>query len=244
MDAISSASTRLPFKLGVTCPAAMRWARASARALLPTPGSPKRHGLFFWRRHKISIMRSSSSSRQSTGSSWPSCARRVRSRPYFSLGRLPRVLLMRGLLGKTSWPESWRHSRAARGTSSPRPASHTLAVQAVSSSMAQSRCSFSALFTRAAWAPRTANSSALRLSGARSRPRRCSGRPVQARWEAQAESAVTVICLRRRNSTAVPRPVCSMASSRCPVSTAVHPCRPAMVIAVATVRRAARVKPL
>ena len=117
-------------------------------------------------------------------------------------------------------------------------------MQAVSSSMAQSRCSFSALFTRAAWAPRTANSSALRLSGARSRPRRCSGRPVQARWEAQAESAVTVICLRRRNSTAVPRPVCSMASSRCPVSTAVHPCRPAMVIAVATVRRAARVKPL
>ena len=47
MDAISSASTRLPFKLGVTCPAAMRWARASARALLPTPAPPKGMGYSF-----------------------------------------------------------------------------------------------------------------------------------------------------------------------------------------------------
>ena len=48
---------------------AMRWARPSANAVFPTPGSPTRQGLFFWRRHKISTMRSSSASRQNTGSS-------------------------------------------------------------------------------------------------------------------------------------------------------------------------------
>ena len=113
-------------------------------------------------------MRSSSASRQSTGSSWPSWASRVRSRPYFSLGRLPREVLILGCAGKTSWPDSWRHSRAAWVTSTPNCAIHTLAVQAQSSSNAQRRCSFSARGARAALAPKMANSSALRVSGARS----------------------------------------------------------------------------
>ena len=244
MAAISSANTRLPCRLWVTSPAAMRCASASANALLPTPGSPSRQGLFFWRRHRISTTRSSSVSRQSTGSSCPSCARRVRSRPYFSLGRLPRLTAMWGVRGSTICPESWRHSRAACGTSTPSSVSQTLAVQLPSSSMAQSRCSFSALAAWAAWAPRMANSMALRVSGARSF--RCSRRirPVQLRRAAHSSSADSVTCLRRRNSTATPRPVCSMATKRWPVSAAVQPCRPAMVSAMPSVLAAVREKPL
>ena len=52
-----------------------------------------RQGLFFWRRHRISTMRSSSASRQNTGSSSPSSARRVRSRQYLSLARPARGML-------------------------------------------------------------------------------------------------------------------------------------------------------
>lgn len=43
---MSSASTRLPRSAGVICPAAIRCASASASADLPTPGSPRRQGLF------------------------------------------------------------------------------------------------------------------------------------------------------------------------------------------------------
>ena len=91
--AISSASSRLPCKARGTCPFAMRWASPSANAVLPTPGSPTRQGLFFWRRHRISTIRSSSASRQNTGSSSPSSARRVRSRQYLSLARPARGML-------------------------------------------------------------------------------------------------------------------------------------------------------
>ena len=222
----------------------MRWASASASALLPTPGSPSRQGLFFCRRHNISIIRSSSASRQSTGSSWPSCARRVRSRPYFSLGRLEREALIRGWAGSTSWPESCRHSRAAWGTSTPSSASQTLAVQPQSSSMAQSRCSFSARGALAAWAPSWANSSALRLSGARSRRPSRIGAAPQLRRAVHSRRALPVTRLPRRNSAAGPASVSSMASSRWPVSAAGQPSRPASVRARPTVRQARRDSPL
>ena len=88
--AISSANSRRPCSIRGTRFSAMRWASPSARAVLPTPGSPTRQGLFFWRRQRISTMRSSSASRQNTGSNSPSSARRVRSRQYLSLARLPR----------------------------------------------------------------------------------------------------------------------------------------------------------
>ena len=243
MEAISSASSRLPRRNGVMLPAAIRWANASARALLPTPGSPNRQGLFFWRRHKISIIRSSSASRQSTGSNRPSCARRVRSRPYFSLGLPPREAAIRGWAGSTIWPESWRHSRAAWGTSMPRAASQTLAVQEVSSSMAQSRCSFPARAVLAAWAPSTANSMALRLSAASGR--RCQkGAGCPPRTGTQPRRAVSVTRLRRRKSAAGPRAVRSIASSRCPVSASAQPCRPASRTAARRVQAAAPENPL
>ena len=50
MDARSSATSRLFFKPSGTSPSAMRRARPSTIAVLPTPGSPMRTGLFFVRR--------------------------------------------------------------------------------------------------------------------------------------------------------------------------------------------------
>ena len=62
----------------------MRWARPSAIAVLPTPGSPMRTGLFFVRRERTWTTRRISSSRPMTGSSSPFAARSVRSTPNFS----------------------------------------------------------------------------------------------------------------------------------------------------------------
>jgi len=49
----------------------IRWARPSAIAVLPTPGSPMSAGLFFVRRDRIWMTRSISFSRPMTGSSLP-----------------------------------------------------------------------------------------------------------------------------------------------------------------------------
>mmetsp|Transcript_6402 Transcript_6402/g.18531 ORF Transcript_6402/g.18531 Transcript_6402/m.18531 type:complete len:447 (-) Transcript_6402:33-1373(-) len=73
---------RLFLSLGGTLPSAMRNARPSASAVLPTPGSPTRQGLFLRRRTRVCIMRSISSSRPYTGSSSPSRACLVRSTPH------------------------------------------------------------------------------------------------------------------------------------------------------------------
>ena len=183
---MSSASTRLPCRLCVTCPAAMRWASASASALLPTPGSPTGRGCFSGGGRGFRSRAPVRGRGRAPGpGGLPARGGSGRGR-IFSLGLPLRVALMRGAAGSTSWPDSWRHSRAACGTSTPSPASQTLAVQAPSSSMAHKRCSLPARAARAACAPSTANSSALRLSGARSwRPRR-SGRPSPARWPAQS----------------------------------------------------------
>ena len=54
-------------------------ANPSTIALLPTPGSPMRMGLFFLRRQRISVTRWISFSLPTTGSSFPSAAARVRS---------------------------------------------------------------------------------------------------------------------------------------------------------------------
>ncbi len=53
-------------------------------AVLPTPGSPMRQGLFFWRRFRIWMTRSSSWSRPIIRSSLPSAAFRVREMQWFS----------------------------------------------------------------------------------------------------------------------------------------------------------------
>mmetsp|Transcript_19594 Transcript_19594/g.42201 ORF Transcript_19594/g.42201 Transcript_19594/m.42201 type:complete len:224 (+) Transcript_19594:380-1051(+) len=65
-----------------TSRSAMRWARPSTTAVLPTPGSPMSTGLFFRRRESTCTVRRISSSRPSTGSSLPLRASAVRSVPY------------------------------------------------------------------------------------------------------------------------------------------------------------------
>ena len=72
-----------------TAPVAMRAARPSATAVLPTPGSPMRIGLFFVRRDKICTTRSISFSLPMTGSSLPSRAIRLMSLPYLSRSGVP-----------------------------------------------------------------------------------------------------------------------------------------------------------
>ena len=56
--------------------------RHATMAVLPTPGSPMRTGLFFLRRARTSIVVSISAARPITGSSLPSRASFVRSREY------------------------------------------------------------------------------------------------------------------------------------------------------------------
>ena len=89
---MSSATTRRSRSDSGTSPETIRWARPSTIAVLPTPGSPISTGLFFVRRERTWMTRRISSSRPMTGSSLPSSAARVRSRPkrssawYFSSG--------------------------------------------------------------------------------------------------------------------------------------------------------------
>ena len=67
----SSAISRRSRRPSGTSPATIRWARPSTIAVLPTPGSPIRTGLFFVRRLSTWITRRISSSRPITGSSLP-----------------------------------------------------------------------------------------------------------------------------------------------------------------------------
>ncbi len=62
-----------------TLPSAICWARPSAMAVLPTPGSPTKTGLFFLRRHRTCIVRSISISLPIKGSSLPQMALSTRS---------------------------------------------------------------------------------------------------------------------------------------------------------------------
>ena len=80
----SSATIRLSRRVSGTSPSTMRWARPSTTAVLPTPGSPMRTGLFLVRRDSTCTTRRISVSRPMTGSSSPPRARSVRSTPYFS----------------------------------------------------------------------------------------------------------------------------------------------------------------
>ncbi len=70
----SSVITRLSKRIGEVRRLTMSWAKPSTMALLPTPGSPIRIGLFFFLRPSISLTRIISRSRPTTGSSLPSKA--------------------------------------------------------------------------------------------------------------------------------------------------------------------------
>ena len=82
----SRAIRRLFLRLSGTSPLTMRWARPSTMAVLPTPASPIKTGLFLVRRERTWTIRLISESRPITGSSFPERAISVKSRPYFSRG--------------------------------------------------------------------------------------------------------------------------------------------------------------
>mmetsp|Transcript_27991 Transcript_27991/g.45034 ORF Transcript_27991/g.45034 Transcript_27991/m.45034 type:complete len:206 (-) Transcript_27991:697-1314(-) len=79
---MSNRSTRLSLSPSGTWPSTILCARPSATAVLPTPGSPTRTGLFFFRRFKTKIISSTSLSRPITGSILPSLAFAVKSSEY------------------------------------------------------------------------------------------------------------------------------------------------------------------
>ena len=66
-----------------TSPRTIRWARPSAMAVLPTPGSPMSTGLFLVLRDRMRMTLRISASRPMTGSSSLLRARSTRSVPYF-----------------------------------------------------------------------------------------------------------------------------------------------------------------
>mmetsp|Transcript_29626 Transcript_29626/g.89135 ORF Transcript_29626/g.89135 Transcript_29626/m.89135 type:complete len:375 (-) Transcript_29626:140-1264(-) len=80
-SAISSVWTRQSRSFLGTSPSAMRCARPSAMAVLPTPGSPTRHGFDLRRRRRICTARAISGLRPTHGSSSSSRAICVRSTP-------------------------------------------------------------------------------------------------------------------------------------------------------------------
>ncbi len=86
---ISKANIRASLKASGTLPSAIRKAKPSAMAVLPTPGSPTKSGLFLRRRHKTSMVRSSSAPRPTRGSILPCAALEVSSTAYFSRASLP-----------------------------------------------------------------------------------------------------------------------------------------------------------
>ena len=71
---------RFSARNGGTSPSEMRCANPSTIAVFPTPGSPISTGLFLVRRQRIWTTRSTSRSRPTSGSSWPSSAACVKSR--------------------------------------------------------------------------------------------------------------------------------------------------------------------
>ncbi len=83
-EPISNEKIVLSFKLSGTSFFTIRWAKPSTMAVLPTPGSPIRIGLFFVFRDKMRMTSLISSSLPITGSCFPLRTACTRSMPYFS----------------------------------------------------------------------------------------------------------------------------------------------------------------
>ena len=81
---ISRATSLTSLRLSGTSPLTIRCASPSTIAVLPTPGSPIRTGLFFVLLFKTCIILLTSSSRPITGSNFPFLALSVKSVEYFS----------------------------------------------------------------------------------------------------------------------------------------------------------------
>ena len=106
----SSVKSVLFSKISGTFLVAILCAKPSIIAVLPTPGSPIKQGLFLLRRQRIWIIRSISLSLPITGSILPVLAFSVRFTPYFwSVGVLVFFLASdSGLFTPISIPEAFR----------------------------------------------------------------------------------------------------------------------------------------
>ena len=101
----SRARNSTSFRDGGTSPRTMRWAKPSTTAVLPTPASPTRMGLFWRRRIRISMSWRISSSRPTMGSILASRAWAVRSVvKRFSASCLPMEAGARASLASPGWP--------------------------------------------------------------------------------------------------------------------------------------------
>ena len=118
---MSSVSRRLPCSVSGTSPATMRWARPSTMAVLPTPGSPMRTGLFLVRRERIWMTRSISFARPMTGSSLPARA---------ACGQVDAELVDGGRAGATCAPPGAGALRHALREDARRLGAHALEVDA------------------------------------------------------------------------------------------------------------------
>ena len=140
---MSSAMTRRPLSDSGTSPLTIRCASPSTMAVLPTPGSPMRTGLFFVRRERTWMTRRISSSRPMTGSSLPSSASAVRSMPNLSSAwnlpsasgsvtrREPRT--SRTAASRVSRVAPWARSASPAGERCPDSASRTWSAATYSS---------------------------------------------------------------------------------------------------------------
>ena len=141
-----------PLRVSGTSPDTMAAATPSATAVLPTPASPTRHGLFFVRRDNMRITRAISLSRQKTGSHLFSAAAAVRSLPYFI--RVGAFVI--GGKYFISSPESPLHVPRTEAVLMPMSVMMLTAVQFSSFSIAARICSVPAGFSAVAPALRQA----------------------------------------------------------------------------------------
>ena len=155
---MSRDTRRRSFRVSGTSPATMRWARPSAMAVLPTPGSPISTGLFLVRRESTCTTRRISSSRPTTGSILPLRATSVRSRPNFS-----RAWYLDSGSGSVTRAPPRTAARALSRASRSAPLSRRARPAALDSSaaMASSRCSVETYSSRSCSASAKAASSTL-----------------------------------------------------------------------------------
>ena len=135
---MSSATISLCRSESGTSPSTIRWASPSTMAVLPTPGSPIRTGLFLVRRERTCMTRRTSSSRPMTGSSFPARAWSVRLR----VKRCSAWYFSSGLWSVTRWAPRTA-SRAVRSSLAERlaPLRSSRAVVPFTSLSASNRCS-------------------------------------------------------------------------------------------------------
>ncbi len=219
----SRATRRLSRRDSGTSPATIRWARPSTIAVLPTPGSPIRTGLFLVRRESTWMTRRISASRPMTGSTLPSRARAVRSTLYFSSAWY--CCSGSGLVTRRSPPRicGYAATRAcsvapalfsAWDTAPPtcaRPASRC-SVETYSSPSGRAICSAALI----------ALANSREMFGSATEAPRAAGRFSTARTAARRRSA-GLAPTARSSPVAVDPPVSSNASSMCHASTVAWP---------------------